>query len=122
MTQQSLPSAFKNAGKGIWSAIKNERNMKIHLAVAAFAIAVGLVLRVELWGMAIILVCIGAMFALEVLNHAIEAIVDLVSPDYHPLAGRAKDAAAGAVLCMAVVSVIVGLLLYADALFRLLEL
>jgi diacylglycerol kinase (ATP) len=60
-----------------------------------------------------IVTAIGLVWAAEGLNTAIENVVDLVSPEYHPLAGRAKDIAAGAVLCAALLAAIIGALVFA---------
>lgn len=60
---------------------------------------------------AVILLCILIVMALEAMNSALEYLTDLVSPDYHPLAGKAKDMAAGAVLLASIGSVIIGLLI-----------
>ena len=66
------------------------------------------------------MVCVGVQLAMETVNTAIEAIVDLASPEIHPLAKRAKDCAAGAALITACASVIVGLIVFVPALFALL--
>jgi len=58
------------------------------------------------------LMCIGMVVGAEMINTAIENVVDLASPDQHPLAGKAKDIAAGAVLICAIISVIIGLLIF----------
>lgn len=68
--------------------------------------------RAEHSRMAVVLVLIGGMLALELLNTAIEHVVDLVTDQYHPLAKAAKDAAAGAVCVFAVISCIIGLLIF----------
>lgn len=103
---QSLPSAFACAARGIARAFA-ERNMRIHAAAAVVAVALNAALRVSMPEWLAVLLCIGAVMALECVNTAIEAVVDLASPEYHELAGRAKDCAAGAVLIMAGVSVVV---------------
>ena len=72
------------------------------------------------WGWAAVAVCVGVQLAMETVNTAIEAIVDLASPEIHPLAKRAKDCAAGAALITACASVIVGLIVFVPALFALL--
>ena len=118
--QQSLEKAFKNAGEGI-KATATERNMRIHIVMAIIALAAGLLLRVDWIGIAVIEACIALVMGLECVNTAIEAVVDLASPEYHDLAKTAKDAAAGAVLIAAIGSVLVGLMLYIPAILALIE-
>lgn len=118
---QPLKDAFSHAGDGVIHAFK-ERNMRIHLAFAIAAILLGLVLRVDQAAWLAIVICIALVFALEVLNTALESVVDLVSPDYHELAKHAKDCAAGAVLIAAVGSLVVACIVYIPAFLRLIGL
>ncbi|MDO4806080.1 MAG: diacylglycerol kinase family protein [Coriobacteriales bacterium] len=108
--------SFLFAMQGFRMAIKTERNIKVMLFGGAAAIIAGIVLRLDLVSWAIVLLCCGAVIAAELLNTAVETIVDLVSPEYHPLAGRAKDISAGAVWALCVVVAVVGLLVFANAL------
>ena len=66
-----------------------------------------------------VIAAIGLVWTAEGLNTALEAVVDLVSPDQHPLAGRAKDVAAGAVLCAAISALVIGLLIFGPRLCAL---
>ena len=86
------------------------------LGGAVFAVVMGIVLRIDLLSWAIVLVCCGMVVAGELMNTAIETIVDLVSPEFHPLAGRAKDIAAAAVWTLSIASALVGLVVFANAL------
>ena len=74
-------------------------------------VLVSFLLQISLVEWAVLLVCILVVLALEAVNSALEYLTDLVSPNYHPLAGKAKDMAAGAVLLASIGSVIIGLLL-----------
>jgi diacylglycerol kinase len=94
--------------------------MKVHVVVALLAIIAAAVLRLSALEWAIVLILIALVFAAELLNTAVEAIVDLASPEQHPLAKVAKDVAAAFVLVLALVSVVVGLILYISAFLRLL--
>lgn len=116
----SLADAFRCAGAGVVATVRTERNMKIHVCAAAVAVALCIVLPVEPWGLPCVLLCIGVVMALECVNTAVEAVVDLVSPEWHELAKRAKDAAAGATLIAAVASVAVGAAVYLPAVVSLL--
>ena len=109
--------SFLFAIQGFRTAIKTERNIKVMLAGAVVAVALGVVLRIDLLSWAIIALCCGAVISAELLNTSIETVVDLVSPEFHPLAGRAKDIAAAAVWVLSIAAAIVGVLVYARALF-----
>lgn len=117
---QSLPSAFRCAFRGIWETVSSQRNMKIHLAVAVVALVLCAVLRCTAAEWAVVIAMIGAVLAAEIINSALESVVDLCSPDYHELARRAKDMAAGAVLVLAIAAVAVGVVIFASALLRIL--
>lgn len=99
---------FTNAFRGILETLRSERNFKIHLGCAVFTIALGVWARLSTSDWRWIALCITVVFALELLNTALEAVIDLLSPAYHPLAKKAKDAAAGAVLVGAIFALIVG--------------
>lgn len=107
--------SFLFAIQGFRTAVVTERNIKVMLAVGALAVAVGLVLQIDLLSWAIILLCCAVVIMAELFNTAVETIVDLVSPEFHPLAGRAKDIAAAAVWFLSFVVAVVGVLVYANA-------
>lgn len=107
--------SFLFAVQGFRIAIRTERNIKVMLGGACFAILMGFILRIDLLSWAIVLLCCGVVIAAELLNTAIETVVDLVSPEYHPLAGRAKDISAGAVWSLCVIVALVGILVFLRA-------
>lgn len=115
----SLIKAFACAGAGVYHAFATQRNMRIHLAFAMAALVLAAVLRVSWPGWAAVIACIAVVFALECVNTAIEAVVDLASPEYAELAKHAKDCAAGAVLVAAIGSVAVAVAVYVPALCAL---
>ena len=99
-SKRNHPTFWRSFGfalQGFRFAVTSERNIKVMLGGFAFAVVCGLFLEIDpvRWG--VILLCCGAVLCAELLNTAIETIVDLVSPEYHPLAGRAKDIAAAAI-------------------------
>ena len=98
--------SFRYASAGLTSAIASERNMRFHLGAAAFVIWIMRFYELTLGESAAIYICIGAVLSLELVNTAIESIVDLVCPEKNDMAKKAKDCAAGAVLVMAFMSVI----------------
>lgn len=111
MQRSSLPNSFRHALAGIVYVVRTQRNARIHLAVAAAAVGLGLWIGLTPTQWAVVAVVAGMVLAAEWLNTAVEAMVDLATPDYHPLAKVAKDAAAAAVLLTAIIAVVVGVLL-----------
>ena len=104
--------SFRYAFEGILHAIKTERNFKLHLIAAFIVIFSGLVTGLELVEWYVIFILIGGMLALELLNSAIERVVNLVTLERLPLAKQSKDLAAGAVLIFAITSAIIGLFIF----------
>ena len=100
--------SFYYAFRGILETIKSERNMRIHLCVAFYVIVAGFVTHISASEWAVVLICIGLVTALECLNTAMEKLCDTVHPEKSEGIRIAKDAAAGAVLCAAIASAIVG--------------
>ncbi len=90
--------SFRVAAQGAVYTLRTQTNAWIELAALAVVIVIGVWLRITPVEWAILSLVIGLVLALEAVNTAIEAVVDLVSPDYHPLARIAKDAAAGALI------------------------
>lgn len=110
MRSRNLLESFRFAFAGLWYTLRTQRNVRIHLGIAAAAIALGLCLNLSADQWALLTLTIGFVLVSEMLNTALEKLVDLVSPDYHPLAKVVKDVVAGVVLLTAIASVIVGLL------------
>ena len=104
--------SFRFAAHGIASAFKSELNMKVHCGLAVIVLAAAAFFRLPPSSWVLLLLAITLVLSTELLNTAIEATVDLVSPDIHPLAKTAKDTAAGAVLLTAVFAVIVGIYVF----------
>lgn len=115
----SFKKSFLIAIQGLRIAIMTERNVRIMFAGGLFAIVMGLILRIDAISWACVLVCVGVVIVTELVNTAIETVVDLVSPEFHPLAGRAKDVAAAASWGMCLTSAIVGLIVYIRAFLAL---
>lgn len=113
-----IVSAFRFALAGIVYCIQRECHMKIHLSAAFTAIGLACWLELSRVEIMILLITIGGVITAEIFNTALEAIVDKISPEHHPLAKAAKDAAAGAVLVQAVISLGVGYLLFWDKLLK----
>lgn len=110
--RKSFVRSFGYAFCGIGHCIKTQRNMRIHLSAVVLVSYFSYHYGLERWEWLVLLLCFGAVLTAEAFNTAIETAIDLCSPEYHPLARIAKDAAAGAVLISALISVAVGVLLY----------
>ncbi len=114
-----LINAFSFAFTGILTALRMERNMRIHLISSAIVLVFSIYFSITKIEWALILFAIGGMLALELINSAIERVVDLVTSDYHPLAKQAKDMAAGAVLIYAALSVVIGTIIFLPYVLKL---
>ncbi len=112
MAKQPMKKSFQYAFEGILTCIKKERNIKIHLIMMLLVIICGFIFHLTKIEWMICILLFGLVISLEILNTAIEAIVDLCSPDYHPLAKVAKDCGAGAVLVSAIAAAIIGLMIF----------
>ncbi len=115
----SLLQAFKCAFEGIFATAK-ERNFKIELCFMTLAIVLGLVFSISFLEWLCVIICFGLVLGGEVINSAIEAVVDLTSPEYHELAKKAKDCAAGGVLLFSIASFIIGCLIFIPRILSLL--
>lgn len=100
--------SFSYALQGISHALTKERNLKIHLSFTVLVVILGFLFSISKIEWLFILVAIGGVVTLELMNTAIERVVDLVTKEYHPLAKQAKDTAAGAVFIYAILAVIIG--------------
>jgi diacylglycerol kinase len=118
MRSRNLVESFRFAFSGLWYALRTQRNTRIHLTIAAAAVAVGLFLKLSYVQWAVLTLTIGFVLVSEMLNTVAETLVDLISPGYHPLAKIVKDVTAGAVLLAALVSVVVGLLVLGPPLWQ----
>ncbi len=106
---------FKNAFRGIWFAVKSERNFRVHIVALLTVLYFSHVFGVGRLEGAVLALCVGAVLGAELFNSALEAAVDLVSPEKQKKAGLSKDCAAGAVLVLALVSVLVAVFVFWDA-------
>lgn len=112
MKQQPLYKAFIHAFNGLLFFFRNDRNGRIHLLAAMIVVMMAAFLHLAAMEWAVILVCIAWVMALEMLNHALEKLCDAVHPETHPFIKAAKDVAAGAVLVSAIISMIIGLIIF----------
>jgi len=111
--------SFSFAGQGVWYVVRTQRNMRVHLAATVCAIAAGLALRIGAADWACVIIAIGLVLATEAVNTVVEALTDLCTSDFHPLAKIAKDAAAGAVLITSIAAVGVAVVVFLPRLLTL---
>ncbi|HEX8546870.1 MAG TPA: diacylglycerol kinase family protein [Cytophagaceae bacterium] len=111
MILKSIKS-FKYAFRGIWLVFKNENNAKIHLMATLSAIAGGIYFEITIDEWLWVSLAMALVWIMETLNSALEKLVDLASPAFHPMAGAVKDMAAGAVLIAAIFAVVVGVAVF----------
>ena len=104
--------SFKYAFSGLRILLREESNAWIHFCIAICVLVAGFVFKISVGEWIIVVFCIGFVFALELLNSAIENLADFVSKEYHDLIKKTKDLAAGAVLVGAIVSAIIGLIIF----------
>jgi diacylglycerol kinase len=116
-----LLRSFKYAFKGIRRAYtEGQVNIKIHSVIAIFVIALSIYLSINDIEWVIIISCIGIVIAAEMINTSIESLVDLVSPEWNEKAGKVKDIAAGAVLVLAMMSIVIGIVIFLPKILALL--
>jgi diacylglycerol kinase len=118
--EQSLGKAFYNAWKGIQHFFLHDRNGRIHLGATIATVLAGFILKVAAMEWVVLLICIAAVIALEMINAAIEKLCDMVHKDYHPAIKIIKDISAGAVLFAAVVSIVIGAIIFLPKIIELL--
>ncbi|WP_412897294.1 diacylglycerol kinase family protein [Bacillus sp. 1P02SD] len=111
--------SFSFAFQGLREAFFSERNLQIQLLFSIIVVICGFYFHITRMEWMVILLLIGGMFSIELMNTAVEKVVDLVTSEFHPLAKKAKDIAAGSVLIYAIISVIIGLIIFIPYLKRL---
>lgn len=112
LDKKRLVDSFRYAFFGIVEAYKGEQNLKIHTVIAVLVVIFGFVFKISYVEWLVCLVLIGLVLMAEFFNTAIEYVVDLASPEIHPLAKLAKDTASAGVLMMAIISAIIGLIIF----------
>ncbi len=109
---KSLVESFKFAFEGLFFSLRNVRNFKIHLFFTTLVIIGGFYFRISIFEWLICLIFIALVISLELVNTAIEETVNLAMPNIHPVAKIAKDVAASSVLISAMISIIVGFIIF----------
>lgn len=121
MPKRSLADSFKYAFAGIYYALKFNRNIRIHFVAAILVIIASIILRVNAFEMGILGVMILLVICTEMINTAIEEVVNLLTNEHRLEAKIAKDVSAGMVLLTAIGSVIVGFLVFTPYILKFLK-
>ena len=115
----NFKNALKNSLNGIKNVYKNERNIRIQTIFAIFAILVSVLLRISLIEFGIIILVIFIVFISEFFNTAIENMVDMITTEYDEKAKIAKDISAAAVTISALLSIIIGIIIFVPKILKL---
>ena len=113
--------SFGHAFRGLKVLLQTQQNARIHVAATVMVVAAGALFAISPAEWALVALAVASVWAAEALNTAIEFLVDLASPEFHPLAAKAKDVAAGAVLVAAIGSLVVGVLVFGPYVLKLLQ-
>ncbi len=116
---KSFAESFRHAFEGFKEGIKNERNMKIHLAMTVLVVFCSVVFGLTPVEKAIVYVLCGTVIAAELFNTAIENTVDIASPSFNIYAKKAKDTAAAAVLVLSITAAVVGCIIFLPYAFQI---
>lgn len=109
---KKLINSFKYAIEGIVSSFKTERNMKIHIFIMILVIIAGIILKISALDWIILVIMFALVISAELFNTTFETVVDMITKERNEKAKLAKDIAAGAVLVLAIGSIIVGLIIF----------
>jgi diacylglycerol kinase (ATP) len=108
----SRRASFRHAFRGLNFVFRSEANAKIHIVVTLAVVSAGLYFDLSINEWCSVSLAIGLVLVAELVNTAIEQLVDIVSPEYNESAGRLKDIAAGATLAAALAAAVVGILIF----------
>ena len=117
---KTRPASFRYAFRGLRLMLQTEPNARIHAVATIFALVAGILLGIDRFEWLLVLLTTAAVWSLEAVNTAFEALCDVASPEHHPQVERAKDIAAGAVLIAAITAVVVAVLIFGRRLLALL--
>jgi len=110
--------SIRSALTGIWVMLSSQHNARIHAAATLFVVLIGLYFGLTRSEWCWIVIAIVSVWTAEALNTAFEFLTDVASPQFHPMAAKAKDVAAGAVLITALGSFVIGLLVLGPYVLR----
>ena len=105
-------NSYRYAAKGVRYSLATQVNIWLHLVIALVVLVLAYLLQFDVEQYLIVTLAIGFVISAELFNTAVEEMTNLLSPEYHQVAGVVKDVAAGAVLVAAITAAIVGLTLF----------
>lgn len=111
--------SFRFAINGLRSLLKYEHNSRIHLLAAISVIILGLLLKINLIEWSLLTIVMGLVFITELLNSALESFANSLKPEWNDMIGRAKDYSAAAVLIAAIISLVVGIIIFVPKMLNL---
>jgi rRNA maturation RNase YbeY len=114
-----IADSFGNAVKGFLTALKSERNLRIHLFISALAILLGLILQIALTEWSLLMLVISIVLMAEFFNTSLEYLVDFSSPEKNELARKVKDISAAAVLIVSIAALLIGATIFLPKLINL---
>ncbi len=112
-------TSFQYAINGLKILVRNEHNSRIHTVAMIVAIILGIILKISNIEWVTIIIVIGFVFSVEIINSSIENLADFVSPNYNEIIKKVKDLSAAAVLISALVSLIVGIIIFIPKIIEL---
>ncbi len=112
LKERSILKAFKHAFNGMYYFLLHERNGRIEIGIAVVTVGLALLMGVSIAEWIAILICIALVISFEMVNSALEKLCDVVQEEYHPVIKTVKDMTAAAVLWCAIISVIVGVIIF----------
>ena len=113
--------SFRNAWNGILYGFKSEIHFRFHVSAAFIAITLAVFFKITRIEWMIVLLCIAAVLSSELLNTAVERICDRITKDHDPLIGNAKDLAAGSVLIISAITLIIGAIIFTPYIVQLVQ-
>lgn len=117
---KKLFQSFGFAIKGMFLVLKEQQNMRIHLVAVVVVTVAGVFVGLTALEWSVIVLTIGIVMVAEMMNTAIETLVDLVSPEHNEKAGKIKDIAAGGVLLATIIAMVVAIYIFGNKIFNLL--
>lgn len=119
--KSSLKKSFLVAFRGLFLMIKSERNARIHFSAAILVVIAGFIFKIAITEWMIVLILIALVISAEMFNTAVEKLADLTEPNENHQVMDLKDIAAGAVLWISIVSVIIGIIIFAPQILQLID-
>lgn len=119
MERRSRLVSFRDAFRGVAFMLRHEPNMRVHLVAAVAVVGAAAGFRLPAFQWAAVVFAITLVLLAEILNTAVEALLDLVQPDHHPLVGVVKDLAAGAVLVAALGATVIAGIVFVPRIWTL---